>query len=152
MSTDANPPLSSAVFYRDPMAALEWLEHAFGFDRSMVITAPDGGAVHIEMRHGGGRLMIGSRWADHIASPADVDGKNTQSVHVQLDQDLDAHCERARGAGAAIVQEPENQFYGDRTYRARDPEGHVWTFSQNFAPFSLEESEKATGLKIVLYP
>ena len=35
-----------------------------------------------------------------------------------------------RAAGAEILQRPETQFYGDRTYRARDPEGHIWTFGQ----------------------
>jgi hypothetical protein len=34
----------------------------------------------------------------------------------------------ARTAGADIIAEPETQFYGDRTYRAKDPEGHIWTF------------------------
>jgi uncharacterized glyoxalase superfamily protein PhnB len=38
-------------------------------------------------------------------------------------------CERARAAGAEVLLEPEKQFYGDRTYRARDSEGHIWTFS-----------------------
>ena len=60
-------------------------------------------------------------------------------------------ADRAREAGAEILQEPAEQFYGDRTYRARDPEGHVWTFAQNVRPFSVEESEKATGLKIEMF-
>jgi uncharacterized glyoxalase superfamily protein PhnB len=144
--------LASAVFYRDPWAALDWLERAFGFERSMVITNPDGSLGHSELRLGNGYLMVGGEWADYTASPASVGGKNTQTVHVQLPADIDAHCEQARTTGAVIEQEPADQFYGDRTYRARDPEGHVWTFGQTVTPFSVEESEKATGLKIELYP
>lgn len=52
-------------------------------------------------------------------------------MHVDLTGDLDAHCARARAAGAVIAAEPGDQFYGDRTYRAVDPEGHVWTFSRH---------------------
>jgi hypothetical protein len=44
--------------------------------------------------------------------------------------------------------EPEDQFYGDRTYRAVDPEGHVWTFAQTVRQVTREEAEQASGLKI----
>jgi uncharacterized glyoxalase superfamily protein PhnB len=142
------PSLGSAVFYRDPWAALDWLEKAFGFERSMVISDQDGRLGHAQMRFGDGYIMVGSEWAEFIASPASIGGKNTQSIHVQLQDGIAAHCERARAAGAAILQEPADQFYGDRTYRARDPEGHVWTFAQTVRHVSREEAEQASGLKI----
>ena len=138
----------SAVFYRDPRAALDWLEKAFGFERSMVITDKDGRLAHSEMKFGDGYLMVGSEWADFVASPASVGGKNTQLVHVQLQDGIDAHCERARAAGAAILMEQADQFYGDRTYRALDLEGHVWTFAQTVSNVTREEAERASGLKI----
>ena len=56
--------------------------------------------------------------------------------------------ERARAAGAVILAEPEDQFYGDRTYRARDPEGHVWTFGQTVRYVPETEWEAASGLKV----
>ena len=138
----------SQVFYRDPWAALDWLEKAFGFERSMVISDKDGRLGHAQMRFGDGYLMVGSEWVDFVASPTSVGGKNTQSIHVQLPDGIDAHCERARAAGAAILMEPADQFYGDRTYRARDLEGHVWTFAQTVRSVSREEAERASGLKI----
>ena len=70
-------------------------------------------------------------------------------VHVMLEGDLDAHCERARAAGGQIVAEPEEQFYGDRTYRAADPEGHRWTFSVHVRDVSRTEAEAAIGQPIV---
>jgi uncharacterized glyoxalase superfamily protein PhnB len=142
------PSLGSGVFYLDPWAALDWLEKAFGFERSMVISDQDGRLAHAEMRFGDGYIMVGSEWAEFIASPASVGGKNTQSIHAQLQDGIDAHCERARAAGAAILQEPADQFYGDRTYRARDLEGHVWTFAQTVRYVSRQEAERASGLKI----
>lgn len=142
------PALTSGVFYKAPWAALDWLEKAFGFERSMVITGADGKLGHSEMRFGDGLVYVGSEWADYTASPASAGGKNTQSIHVQLKDGIDAHCARARAAGAVILQEPADQFYGDRTYRARDPEGHVWTFGQTVRGVSRDEAEKASGLKI----
>lgn len=140
--------LGAAVYYKDPMAALDWLERAFGFERVMVITDQDGKLAHSEMRFRDSYLMVGSEWADYTASPVSVGGKNTQSVHVHLADGLDAHCEQARAAGAQIVREPEDQFYGDRVYAARDPEGHVWSFGQSVRKVSREEAEAVSGLSI----
>ncbi|HEY4846370.1 MAG TPA: VOC family protein [Methylocella sp.] len=142
------PTLTTGVFYKDPWAALDWLEKAFGFERSMVITDKDGKLGHSEMRFGDGLIFVGSEWADFIASPASIGGKNTQSIHVHLKDGLDAHCAQARAAGAVIVREPDDQFYGDRVYSAKDPEGHVWNFGQTVRVVSREEAEKASGLKI----
>lgn len=143
--------LTSALSYRDPKAALDWLEKAFGFERAMVITDDKGEIAHSEMRFRECLIMIGSEWSDDHRSPASLDSKNTQSVHVHMDEDIDAHCERARKAGAKIVQEPDTQFYGDRTYRARDPEGHIWTFGQTVKAVSPEEWDKASGLRTKMY-
>ncbi|WP_454764869.1 VOC family protein [Cupriavidus campinensis] len=140
--------LGAALFYKDPLAALDWLERAFGFKRVMVITDKAGNLVHSEMRYRGSYLMVGSEWADYTASPASIGGKNTQAVHVHMPDGLDAHCERARAAGAVIVREPEDQFYGDRVYAARDPEGHVWSFGESVRKVSREAAELASGLKI----
>ena len=148
----ARPSLISALSYRDPKAALDWLERAFGFERYMVIEDAEGGIAHSEMRFGNGLVMVGSEWNENTRSPASLDGKTTQTVHVHLDTDIDAHCERARAVGAVIQQEPETQFYGDRTYRARDPEGHIWTFGQTIEVKSAQDWDAAApGFKTTLY-
>ena len=140
--------LSSALFYRDPRAALAWLEKAFGFEVTMLLETADGDVAHSQMTYGGSIVMIGSEWSADHQSPASVNGRNTQAVHIQIDDDIDAHCQRAREAGADIIAELEDQFYGDRTYRCRDPEGHIWTVAQTVKAVSREEAEAATGLKI----
>jgi uncharacterized glyoxalase superfamily protein PhnB len=142
------PTIIPALFYAEPWGALEWLEKAFGFERSMVITDADGKLAHSEMRFGDGLIYVGAEWADYTASPTTVSGKNTQIIHVRLKDGVDAHCERARAAGAVIVREPQDQFYGDRSYSAMDPQGHVWTFGQMIGYVTREDAEKASGLKI----
>jgi uncharacterized glyoxalase superfamily protein PhnB len=140
------PRLSSAVCYQDTKAALAWLEEAFGFEPFMVITDQRGDLAHAEMRFGDSVVMVASEWTPMHRSPRSIDGLNTQTVHVYLTEGLDAHCERSRKAGARILAEPETQFYGDRTYRCADPEGHMWTFSQTVQEMSPEEWDKASGL------
>ena len=145
---DSYPRLSSAVCYLDPKAAIAWLEQAFGFEVSMLIEDADGGIAHSEMRFGNAVVMIGNEWSEDHKSPRSIGGKNTQTVHIQLTTDIDAHCERARAAGAEILVAPETQFYGDRTYRCRDPEGHIWSVSQTVETVTREQAEAVTGLKI----
>ena len=125
-------PFTARVFYKDPRVALAWLERAFGFETSMVVADNDGSVIHAEMSFNGrGRLMIGSDSDElHRHSPLTTAGVNTQWVEVQIEADIDAHCERARAAGAVISLEPRTEFYGERIYDARDPEGHIWAFNQ----------------------
>jgi len=146
-----SPTFTSSVHYQNPKAALAWLERAFGFEVTMAIEAPPDAPdmVHYEMSVGGrGRIMIGGQWAEWVKSPKGVGGANTQYVHVMLEGDLDAHCERARAAGASIVAEPVDEFYGDRTYRAADLEGHRWTFAVHVRDVSRAEAEAAIGQPI----
>jgi uncharacterized glyoxalase superfamily protein PhnB len=146
-----SPTFTVAAVYREPKAALAWLERAFGFEVTMAIDGPDDAPNmgHYEMAiDGRGRIMIGGEWADWTRSPASIGGVNTQSTHVALTGDLDGHCERARGAGATIAAGPEDQFYGDRTYRAVDLEGHVWTFSEHVRDVTRTAAEAAIGQRI----
>jgi len=91
--------------------------------------------------------MVGNEWSDDHKSPKSIGGKNSQSVHVQLavGEDIDAHCAVARAAGAEILAEPETQFYGDRSYRAKDPEGHIWTFGVTVAEKTAEQWDAEGG-------
>ena len=102
--------LMSAVVYRDPKAALRFLEAAFGFELFMLIEDDAGNLVHSEMRLGDSAVMVGYEWSDEYKSPASIGGKVTQSIHIQIDADVDAHCRRARDAGMEILMEPADQF------------------------------------------
>lgn len=141
------PALTPALSYQDPRKALEWLQRAFGFEIEMIIEDGQGNPVHAELRYGDGVVMIGSEWHADTKSPASLGRKCTQTVHVHMDEDINQHCERARAAGAEIIAAPEDQFYGDRTYRARDTEGHIWTFGQTMKVVAPETWDKAMGTK-----
>jgi uncharacterized glyoxalase superfamily protein PhnB len=142
--------LVSAVSYRDPKTAIAFLEEAFGFELTFLIEDADGNLAHSQMSWGGATIMIGNEWSENHASPASIGAKNTQSVHIYIAADVDAHCARARAAGAEILAEPETQFYGARTYRCRDPEGHIWTVSADVEVVSTDEMEARSGLTITV--
>ena len=108
---DWRAPLMSAVCYRDPKAALKFLEAAFGFELSMLIEDAEGNLAHSELRFGNAVVMVGNEWSDDHKSPASIGGKNTQTVHIQIETDVDAHCERARAAGFDIFMPPGLGFF-----------------------------------------
>ncbi len=140
--------VTPALYYDDAAAALPWLEQAFGFEMRFDITDDNGKVLHAEMAHRDVRFIIGSAgWSEWAKSPQSIGGVNTCGVHIHID-DVDAHCAQARAAGATILAEPEDQFYGDRTYRAVDPEGHVWSFGQFLRNVPAKEMEDTTGLKV----
>lgn len=154
MADAPRPAFVPAVFYREPVAALRWLEQAFGFETTTLVTDAEGNVGYSEMGFRGGAVSIAGEWDGpqiapaRMRSPASLEGVGTQFLRVGMTDGLDAHCARARAAGATITQEPEDQFYGDRTYRALDPEGHVWVFTQPVRNVALDDMEAVSGLTI----
>jgi uncharacterized glyoxalase superfamily protein PhnB len=110
------PSFISSLAYKDNRSAMEWLQDAFGFEPSEVLTDSEGNVVHAQMTvhadmtHDDGVVVIGTEWADWTRSPAPLDRKNTQRVRVRIESGIDEHCARSRRAGAKIVKEPEDQF------------------------------------------
>jgi uncharacterized glyoxalase superfamily protein PhnB len=132
------PRISSALFYDDAAKAIDWLGRAFGFETRLKVEGDDGGIVHSELVFGDGVVMVASASkGPRRKSPRSIDGANTQSLFAYVD-DVEAHCGRARGAGAKILSEPKTTDYGaewwvDRGYEAEDLEGHRWYFAQRMS-------------------
>jgi uncharacterized glyoxalase superfamily protein PhnB len=139
------PPISPLIFYRDAKAALDFLERAFGFETRLLVDDGQGGVIHSESAFEGHVVMVCGPPSGQWASPLDLDGKRTGSVHVQVAEGIDGLCERARAAGARIDREPGDQPYGDRVFTCLDPEGHSWSFGQTLQIMSADEMTKATG-------
>lgn len=142
------PTIGPCIWYRDPRAAISWLEEAFGFECRMVVDDGKGGVIHSELTLGDGYVMVVGPPQGQAVTPAAFGGRSTQSVHIQIPDGLDARCERARKAGAVIEREPETQPYGDRVFTCRDLEDHPWSFGQTVKAMTPAEMATATGRKI----
>ena len=133
------PAVIPMIAYENGPAAMDWLARAFGFRERARMLAPDGRLSHGEMEAGDGLIMLATpsphyhgpkRHRDECEParhwsevPYVIDG-----VLVYVD-DVAAHFERARAAGATILSAPEEASEGKR-YRAEDLEGHRWMFMQ----------------------
>jgi uncharacterized glyoxalase superfamily protein PhnB len=119
MPTEA-PTLYPSLRYRDAPAAIDFLKRAFGFRERVVYSNPDGTIAHAELTYGPSILMLGTDKDDQHGVRAGLGW-----LYLSVD-DADAHCARARAAGAEILKEPFDTEYGSRDYAARDPEGNMW--------------------------
>ena len=54
----------------------------------------------------------------------------------------DAMAARAVAAGATMVREPADEFYGERECTIRDPFGHEWTLGHEIEKVSDEEIQR----------
>jgi uncharacterized glyoxalase superfamily protein PhnB len=132
------------VMYRDLAEAIEWLDKAFGFREHYRYGEPLSGAqVHL----GNAWVMVKQAQAGH-ASPAQL-GYGTQSLTVFV-EDVEAHFQRAKAAGAKILEEPHETVYGEFQYAAEDLDGHHWLFSRHARDLSPDEwgatLAKGTGM------
>lgn len=116
------------LYYEDVDRALKFLAKAFGLHKHGVqMRGPDGKINHAAMKLGNALIMMG-RPPSGYRNPKRL-GQATQSLYINV-SGIDKHFERARKAGAAILEEPTNTEYGHRRYGATDPEGHEWYFAQ----------------------
>lgn len=138
------PQIVASLTYDDVEAARQWLCDVFGFrERTNARVEHEGVLYHAELELGErGLIMLGSPFSDR-ASPRTRGG--TTSMLVAYVDDIEGHLAHARENGATIMAELEDTFYGARTYRASDIEGHHWMFSQQIADIPPEDWDWAPG-------
>jgi len=119
------------LIYPDVREAVDWLTNAFGFEERVQI----GESHRSQLSFGDGALIIGDVRGDRRPPR---EGEEDHSVVVRV-EDANAHCERARSAGAKILMEPTDFEYGERQYHAEDFAGHRWTFSETLRDTAPDE-------------
>ncbi len=120
--------------YRDCLKAIDWLVDVFGFEKQAVYEGPNGTVGHAQLTFGNGMIMLGSAsnggpWQELGAQPDEIGGRNTAIISL-LVTDAAPLYERARAAGAEIVQELAEMPYGGKAFGCRDLEGHLWSVGE----------------------
>jgi uncharacterized glyoxalase superfamily protein PhnB len=131
-AADTVATIIPSLRYHDALAAIEWLCRAFGFEKNAVHTDDKGVVQHAQLVFGNGMIMLGSvanrsAWGERIVQPDEIGGRETQCPCVIV-SDCAAHYERAKAAGAVIIEALETKDYGGAGYSCRDLEGHLWWF------------------------
>jgi PhnB protein len=133
---------------RDGAAAIDFYGRAFGAEElGERFTGPDAEVIHAEIQIGDSVVMITEDGADGPVSSPDRLGGMVSCVMSLYWENVDAAWERAVSAGAEVIYPLEDQFYGERGGRLRDPFGQQWMMSQHIEDVSAEElSRRAAAL------
>jgi len=110
---------------RDAAQAIAFCKQAFGAAEVMRMPAPGGKIGHAEVKLGDSRVMLADEHAEMVFLGPQARGGTSVHLHVYV-KDVDAMVERAVAAGARVLREVKDQFYGDRSGSIQDPFGHVW--------------------------
>lgn len=117
---------------------VEFLRQAFGAEEvHPIMKRPDGTVMHAELRVGDSVVMMGEPMGNFQAMPC--------MLYLYV-PDVDATYRRALAAGAVSLQEPADQFYGDRNAGVRDPSGNLWwigTHKEDVPPEELRRRAQA---------
>jgi uncharacterized glyoxalase superfamily protein PhnB len=137
------PDIVPSITCRDVPRAVEWLERVFGFRERVDarLTWPGGGMAWMEV--GNGLFSVATPDETWRRGPGQAAAGFVMKVYVD---DVDRHFARATAEGAEIVSEPEDGFWGGRTYRALDHEGHRWEISQRGRDLAAERWQLPPGV------
>jgi len=131
----------------DAASAIEFYKKAFGATEVMRMPGPGGKIGHAEVKIGDSRVMLTDEYAEmNFVGPLSRGG-TTVHIHLYV-KDVDALVARAVAAGAKLLREVKDQFYGDRTGALADPFGHVWHLATHKEDVSMAELKKRAGKRV----
>jgi PhnB protein len=124
--------------------AIDFYVKAFGAIELFRLPMPDGNIGHAEIEIGGARVFLAdapNEMPGDAGNPRKLGG--TSVLLHRYVADVDGAVATAKAAGATVLREPEDQFYGDRAAVVEDPWGHQWSLHTHLRDVSAEEMQKA---------
>ena len=108
--------------------ALEFYKKAFGATEIMRMADPTGKVMHAEIKIGDSPIMIAEEFPQMGARAPQSIGGSPVSIFLYV-EDVDKLSAQAIAAGAKVLMPVQDQFWGDRYGKLRDPFGHNWALS-----------------------
>lgn len=145
MAINIEPALSPHLVVDDAAAAIDFYVKAFDAVELGRVPGPDGKLIHAAVRINGFTVMLNDDFPEACGgksmTPKSLGGTPV-TIHLIVD-DVDTRFRRAVDAGATVVAELTDQFWGDRYGVVADPFGHHWSMGQPVREVSMEEIQTA---------
>ena len=122
-------------------AAIDFYKQVFGAVELFRLTEPNGKIGHCELCLGNFIVMVSEEYPEYGCPAPQAPGSSGMAIHLHVDN-ADAVAERALAAGATMVHELTDQFYGERSCMIRDPFGHEWLIGHEIEKVSPEEMQR----------
>ena len=126
---------------RNAAAALDFYARAFDATEHLRLTEPSGRIGHAEIRIGDALIMLADEYPEYGVVGPESRGGTTVSISLLVD-DVDGFVKRAVDAGARVLRDVKDEFYGERTGRIEDPFGHAWQVATRIEDVSPEEMQR----------
>ena len=121
----------------DVDAMVEFYTKAFSFEQGEGMPGPEGKLVHASMKYNDTHVvMFGAENA--FGSTRKAPSTTSQRAPVDLylyHPDMEALTKQAVDAGAKLISEPTDQFWGDRISVVEDIAGYQWTLATKVGEF-----------------
>jgi PhnB protein len=122
--------------------AVSFYSQIFDVEPTLLLKMPDGTVMHCEFQFGGVRLFLSEELIAHGGTPSPANlGGTSVAIHLYV-SDCDSMVERMTSAGAELLMEPMDMFWGERFARLRDPFGHEWGISTRQVSMSSSEIQE----------
>jgi PhnB protein len=122
-------------------AAIDFYTRVFGAQERFRISEPSGSIGHAELSLGAATLMLSDEFPEYgIVGPPST-GSTGAAIKLRV-VNADAMAVRAVAAGATMVREPADEFYGERECTIRDSFGHEWILAHEIEKVSPEEIQR----------
>jgi PhnB protein len=115
---------------------IDFAKSAFGAEERVRLDGPDGSVGHAELQIGDSVVML--------AEASDMWKPRPTTLHLYV-EDSDGVYARAVAAGGESVQEPADQFYGDRSGGVRDGADNIWWISTRVEEVTVEEVKRRSA-------
>ena len=145
MANNVEPALSPHLVVDNAAAAIDFYVKAFDAVELGRVPGPDGKLVHAALRINGATVMLNDDFPETCGGKSMTPtalGGTPVTIHLTVD-DVDTKFQRALDAGATVVAELTDQFWGDRYGVVADPFGHHWSMGQPVREVSMEEIQAA---------
>lgn len=121
--------------------ALEFYQKAFGAREHYRLTEPSGRVGHAEVYFQEHIIMMSEEFPEMDVMAPPPNAANFFSIHLHVD-DTDDLVRKARAAGAEVLREPQDQFFGERSATIRDPFGYRWLIGHSVEDVSTDEMQR----------
>lgn len=136
--------ITAHIVVPEASAGAAWYGRAFGTEERSRVTLPDGKVMTLVLRLGDAELHLASEFPDFgIVSPLRIGG--TATILQIAVADADAAWKQALDAGAEVVHDLTDQFWGERDGQVQDPFGHRWNIAQHLRDVSQEELDRGAA-------
>ncbi|MGH9323409.1 MAG: VOC family protein [Vicinamibacteria bacterium] len=133
--------LFSYLCVKDAARAIEFYKEAFGAKEKFRLTEPGGRIGHAELDFGSATLMLSDEYPEYGVESPKSSVARSYCIHLHVD-DADELIRQAVKAGAQVVRETKDQFYGERSGTIKDPFGHEWLIGHHIEDVSPEEMQR----------